>query len=156
MVKDLLVKLLLGLVIVVLSACEADERSSAQVTEADLANTQWRLVFFEEQGAEIPVIEGTEVTLQFEANGQAGGMASCNPFGAQYSLQENVLSFRQFVVTHTTCIVEDAMQQESRYLQALDEAGRFELDGDRLSIHYGENGGVLNFVRLEGPISPSP
>jgi heat shock protein HslJ len=120
-----------------------------------LANTQWRLVSFGEPGAEMPVIEGSAVTLEFGADGRVGGSGGCNSYGGVYQVQGDSLSFGEIVSTLMACADERVTQQEGQYLQALQSAGQFELADDRLAIRYGDGSGVLNFVPASSP-SPAP
>jgi heat shock protein HslJ len=116
-------------------------------TETSLANTRWNLVSYGEPGSETPVIQGTGVTLHFQAGGAAGGSAGCNTFGAQYEVMgDNQLSITQIASTSMDCSDIDLMKQEAGYLDALRSAESFELSGETLTIHYGD--GVLNFSRL--------
>jgi len=110
-----------------------------------LANTRWRLVSFGEPGDETPVVAGSTVTLEFEANGQVGGSGGCNSYGGKYQVQDGTISFGEIVSTLMACTDERVMQQEQQYLGALQSAGQFELAGQRLTIQYNGGRGVLNF-----------
>src|SRR5512138_2931006 len=61
--------------------------SAIPVTGTDLVNTQWVLVAFVEAATETPVLQETNVTLEFQEKGQAGGTGGCNTFGTQYQIQ---------------------------------------------------------------------
>jgi len=111
-----------------------------------LANTQWVLVSFGEQGIEAAPIEGTDLTLEFDEAGQAAGSAGCNTFGAQYNVQNGQISFDQIVTTEIACTAEGVMAQEQRYYDALQSAGEYELNADQLKIYYEDGQGVLNFT----------
>lgn len=118
---------------------------------SELAGTRWTLVSYGTPGAETPVVEGSEVTLVFQEDGQAAGSGGCNSYGGLYQVENGVLSFGEVVSTLMACVDEQVMAQEQRYFQALQTAGRYELSADQLTIHYDDGQGVLNFVRLRTP-----
>ena len=124
--------------------------------ETSLANTRWRLVSYTGPGSETPVIEGTEVTLQFEDGSQAGGLGGCNTFGAQYEVSDGkMLSITEVVSTLMACSEQALIEQETQYFEALQSADSFELSGDSLTILYGGGQGVLNFSRITSSIPNS-
>jgi heat shock protein HslJ len=111
--------------------------------QINLEGTQWML----ESLNETPVVPGSEVTLQFDADNMAGGHAGCNSYGGTYLLTNGNIEFSNMIRTLIACIDEDVMDQEDAYLQALETADQVIQDGDRLTITY--NGGQLNFVRVQ-------
>jgi len=155
--------LMIGLLLLVFTACipqpgsipntGEDQTSEAQ---SSLANTKWRLVSLSEAGVETPVLEGPTVTLEFDAGGQVVGLGGCNSYGTNYQVQGNLLSFREIIHTQMACQQEGIGQQEERYFQALQTAGRFELTGDRLTIWYDHGQGKLNLVKSNGKIDATP
>jgi heat shock protein HslJ len=152
-----LIELTLGVVVLVCAACTPQSGplpntgdGQALEVESNLANSQWKLVSFGEADAEKPVIDGSSIVLEFEQNGQAGGSGGCNSYSARYEVQGNQLSFGEITRTLRACEQEGITQQEQNYFQALEVAGRFELDGDHLAIWYDGGQGVLNYVKLEG------
>lgn len=112
-----------------------------------LENTEWTLISYGPPGAETPVIESSGPSLQFEAENRAGGYAGCNTYGGSYRVDGDSLSFSDIFRTLMACQDQAIMQQEDRYLEALQTTGEFDIDGDRLTIVYGDGQGVLNFVR---------
>jgi heat shock protein HslJ len=149
--------LLFGLVFLLLTACTSlgsipitgDEATSKPISR--LSNTKWRLVSFGWPGAELqaaatPVIESSTITLEFDADGQAGGFGGCNHYSVEYVVQENMLSFGEITRTLIAC-EEGIGQQEKRYFQALETAGEYELAEDHLVIWYSNGQGVLYFVK---------
>jgi heat shock protein HslJ/photosystem II stability/assembly factor-like uncharacterized protein len=116
-----------------------------------LANTQWMLESFGPQGAETPVIEGSTITLEFDATGQAGGSGGCNSYGSEYTVEGNTITFGLVNSTLRACVDEAVTQQEAQYLAALQSAGSFELTADRLTIFYEGGEGALNFSAASPP-----
>lgn len=160
--------ILLASLLLVLAGCvppETETPVSAQTQapggDSRLENTGWRLVSFGQPNAETPVIEGAELTLEFDSGVKAGGFGGCNTFGAEYQVVgEDQISINEIIATEIACEAEGVMQQEIAYFQALRSADRFEFSGDMLTIWYGEGGNALNFSRLTGstpaPVTPSP
>lgn len=151
MLSKNLLYLIIGVLTLSLPACatvsEETPMPGGDGAETSLASTRWRLVSYGQPGSETPIMEGTEVNLQFEDDNQSGGFGGCNTFGAQYEVSDgNQLSVTNIVSTLMACNDEGLMDQETRYLDALQSAESFELTGDSLMIRYG--GGVLNFSRV--------
>ncbi|MGH2523598.1 MAG: META domain-containing protein [Anaerolineales bacterium] len=141
-----------GVVTLMLAACApaatppaASSTDLPPVPANALAGTAWNLVSFGAPGAETPVVEGSTVTLEFQADGQATGSGGCNSYGGAYQAQDGALSFSAIASTKMACADEGMMQQEQRYFEALQSASGYELTGDQLAITYAD--GVLNFVR---------
>lgn len=119
---------------------------SGQDAASLLSVQQWRLDSYGAPGAETPVIAGTDVTLHFSQDGQAGGSAGCNSFGAQYQTSDGQISFSQVISTLMACADENVMTQEHAYLQALQAAGTYTLSEGRLTLTTQDGNTVLNFV----------
>jgi heat shock protein HslJ len=157
-------KLLLLIFLSILSACTsaaaqvttpAVEPTTPVETENPLANTRWTLISFGAPGAEIPVLEGSALTLEFEADGQAGGSGGCNSYGGEYRVQDNTLSLSQLNSTLMACADERVTQQEQAYLEALHSAGQFELTENHLTLSYNGGQGALNFSPAAATTPPS-
>jgi heat shock protein HslJ len=146
--------IIVGLLFLMLAACTPQSNSlpdtgdgQTPVAEVNLADTKWMLVSFGEPGAETTVIEGSTITLAFDAEGQAGGSGGCNSYGAQYEVQGDKLSFGVITRTLMACDADGIGEQEQRYFQALETTSRFELTGDHLTIWYEDGQGVLNWQK---------
>jgi heat shock protein HslJ len=113
-----------------------------------LLNTQWQLISYGEPGSEFEVIPGTNLTLVFEAENRVEGNGGCNGFGGTYTVEGNAITISEIVGTLMACAEDEATQQESTYLQALQAATRFEVTDDQLTIWYGEGDEQLNFIRV--------
>lgn len=77
------------------------------------------------------VIDGAEVTLQFNAADRLAGRGGCNRFTAGYELTETGLSVSPSATTLMAC-EETLMQQERRFLDSLAQVTRFQItpEGD--------------------------
>jgi heat shock protein HslJ len=142
-----------SLLLLILAACSADGGPAAGDKDhesVDLSNTRWQLVSFTESGSEIPAVEETAVTLIFQADAQAGGSGGCNTFGAQVQVTGSRIAFSEIVSTLMACTRPGVDEQERRYFEALGAAGEFEWTGNRLTIHYDDGRGELNFIQMGG------
>ncbi len=59
------------------------------------------------------------VTLQFVDAGRAGGIAACNHYGSDFTINGDTVRFGEIVQTEMYCEPDAVMQLESRYLAAL-------------------------------------
>ncbi len=125
-------------------------------TGEDLAGTRWRLVSLGTPGEETQVPADVDVTLEFEAGGQAGGSGGCNSYGGPYTVDNGSLQFGQLVSTLKACVDQEVMDLEAQYLDALQTVSEFELAGDSLTLTYAAGQSVLNFVRAEDGAEETP
>jgi pimeloyl-ACP methyl ester carboxylesterase/heat shock protein HslJ len=121
-----------------------------------LSGSSWQLVSFGPVGATNPVIGNVRITLEFGADGQAGGNGGCNSYGGSYTVHDNSLQFGEITSTLIACADQAVTEQEQQYLEALRTAGRFTIEGDTLKIAYQNDGGELNFTRSSGATSEPP
>lgn len=109
-----------------------------------LENTPWNLVSFGPSDSASPLIEGSTIALMLVA-GQAGGTGGCNAYGGTYQVQGDTISFDQITRTEMACEDETVTKQEQLYFEALESAGRYEVNGNQLRIWYDNEAGVLVF-----------
>jgi heat shock protein HslJ len=149
---DIRRRTLVGAVLVLmalLAACSTATQDQAPEESAVLPDTEWVLSSLNGNA----LIEGTEITLNFtEASVQ--GSAGCNTYSGSYTASEDSLRLSGMEWTEMGC-PEPAgiLEQEQAYLQALNAAASFRVDGDRLEV-YDEGGAQsLVFVAAGGPSS---
>ena len=125
------IRVLAGLTILVLAACDATGSTQGTTPEpasavADLAGTSWTLVTV--GGA--PVVEGgVGARLAFDAAGNVSGSTGCNSVSGTYALDGTSLTFGPLMTTRMAC--EDAlMAQETAVLGALAAVEGWEVDAD--------------------------
>jgi heat shock protein HslJ len=95
-----------------------------------LPGTSWRLVSL---GGEA-VLEKPEATLEFPEAGKVSGRASCNRFFGTVEMSGESIRFGPLAATKMSC-GDDADSQERKYLDALQSAERFAVDGPELLIY---------------------
>ncbi len=110
--------------------------------QPELAGTQWTLTALDGRD----VIATTAVTLEFGTSDEAHGHTGCNTFRTTYRLEGDTLTFdERIITTRRACMDAAAGAQERAYLDALASASAYALEGDQLTITYGE-GGQIEFV----------
>ena len=80
-----------------------DNTITTPSNENRLAGSSWQLVSFGLLAATTPVAGESPITLEFGANGQAGGRGGCNSYGGTYTLQNSSLKFREITSTLIAC-----------------------------------------------------
>ena len=100
-----------------------------------LADTAWRVSGINNGRSGVAsLVPGTEVTLQFAADGQASGWAGCNRWTSTYQLQGQHLSFGAAATTRKACPEDAVMAQEHAFLRALGDVSSVRVEGDRLEL----------------------
>jgi heat shock protein HslJ len=100
-----------------------------------LAGTSWSAVQINTGAGISTLLEGTSATASFSADGQVSGNAGCNTFNAGYQVNGNALSINQPSSTSALCPdPEGLMEQEFQFLNALQSAATFTLEGNTLTI----------------------
>lgn len=85
--------------------------------------------------------------ISFDADeGRAGGNGGCNSFGGEYEASGDAIKFGNLVSTMMACGSGNRMDVERRFLDALQEAERFEISGNRMRIY----GGKRMLLEFEG------
>ena len=134
---------LLGLATPLLLGLTSCAMPSAPAAES-LWGTEWRLQTLNGR----PVMADVPATLAFPEAGRVGGQGSCNRFFGSVSLDGDRLRFDHMGATKMAC-ERGAMDQENRYLAALNQAQRLERQGDSLTLHLSDGKPPLRFVRVK-------
>jgi len=128
---------LLALAALALAACGSDETTDEVdagdvPTAADLDNREF--VSTEVDGYDL--VEGTEITLGFEADSMVA-TAGCNTMSGAFGLDENALSAGPFAMTMMACD-EALMDQDTWLSEFLGGAPFIALDGNSLRLTGGD------------------
>lgn len=107
--------------------CTAPGMETAQAV--DLVGTNWLATDIGGQG----VAEGVQSTLGFVEPGQVAGKGGCNRFFGGVTMDGQSIEFGKMGSTMMAC-PPPMMEQEKRYLEALGEAKRFEVNNGTLLI----------------------
>jgi len=100
-------------------------------TPSALVGPTWRLTQLDGQ----PVIDGTSVTAEFSDEARVAGKASCNQyFGSARAEADGRLSVGPLASTMMACAPQGVMDQETRYLAALQAATTFVVSGSELRL----------------------
>jgi heat shock protein HslJ len=157
----------LWLVLLTLSACESDsQRVSAPDLAApaarwtsDILGEEWVLVAFVSADSSTKQrVDGTYVSLSFDADGRLHGSAGCNGFTGIWRLDDGNVRIGSLASTRMACgTPEGVMQQEQQFLLALEGAFEVLLRGESLRIDYGTAGDhllLLQIIREQAPPQP--
>jgi putative lipoprotein len=79
-----------------------------------------------------PIVEGRAPTMTVAADGHVSGQAGCNSYGGMAKIEGDAIDFDQMFATRMFC--EDAMVQETAFLQSLEQATRYAFDQDKLLL----------------------
>lgn len=107
----------------------------------------WRLTNMTESSAPTPMVPSAELTADF-ADNRISGSGGCNRFMGSYQTQGEQLTIGELASTFMAC-EESIMNQEVKYLSALQGAQRYEVnDQNQLTIFYQteQESGVLRFI----------
>jgi putative lipoprotein len=94
-----------------------------------LASTDWTAEQVDGQA----VLANARPTLAFEGEQRAGGTSGCNRWFASVEMSGETLRFSQAGATRMAC-EPYRMQQESRFLSALEAVRSYRVEGDTLRL----------------------
>jgi heat shock protein HslJ len=115
-----------------------------------IGDTAWQMVSI----AGEDVVDGSELTLEFDLKGLAGGTGGCNTFSTAYSADGDTIAFEPVVSTRRACLDEALGQQEQAYFRALESAVAYEVADNQLTITY-DDGEQLVFVQIMSLVNTS-
>lgn len=116
--------------------------ADATMTTPKLVGSAWRL----EDLAGAGVIDRAEATLEFPEAGRVSGQATCNRFFGFFETSGESLSIARVGATKKAC-PPAMMDQETKYLRALEGAERFRIEGTTLLLYSKGLDRPLRFVR---------
>lgn len=94
------------------------------------------------------VMDMAQTTIEFDGEGRVFGSGGCNRFTGTYTFEDGVLAFGPLAATKMMC-PEAVMDQEDRFLGALGEVERVEMDGPFLLIFFSGSDDPLRFTRAD-------
>lgn len=109
---------------------------------AALAGTSWVL----EDIAGTAVLDAPHATLEFPDGSRVVGNGSCNRFSGGVAIGDSTIAFSRMISTKIAC-PPTVMSQETTYLQALQGAERYALDGASLLMYVKGTDKPLRFSR---------
>jgi heat shock protein HslJ len=123
----------------------------AQATRPSLAGSEWLLEDLGGSG----VIDSVQATLAFPEAGKVAGDGSCNRFFGPAQISADSIKLGPLASSRMAC-PEAVMNQEKRYLDALQAAERFEWKAAHLLIYCKGSERPLRFTRMPGSTLATP
>ena len=111
------------------------------ILDSSLANTEWRLVSYDNRATLVPVATGSEITLKFNNDGSIGGSGGINLYFGSYTQTGTTITFGTLGSTEMAG-PEPLMDQESTYYRLLDSVRSFHSGGNTIELS-DETGHVL-------------
>ncbi|MFC1466661.1 MAG: META domain-containing protein [Candidatus Brachytrichaceae bacterium NZ_4S206] len=115
----------------------------------ELAGTNWVVTGYNNgKQAVVSVLQGTELSVSFGADGRVAGNAGCNNFFGPFTQQGETVAIGPLASTLKAC-AEPAgvMEQEVQFLAALESATAYQLDGDKLTLRTGDGATAVTLSR---------
>ncbi|MDQ3748794.1 MAG: META domain-containing protein [Acidobacteriota bacterium] len=127
-----------------ISAGESTENQSSG-NALTLNNTVWRWQSSESATGKITVDKPENYQLEFMANGKIRVKADCNTGGGSYMTEDNNISFVRIFTTKMFC---GEKSLDSRFMQGLESARSFRVEGNNLLIGGEGENGTMKFFRV--------
>lgn len=147
---------LLILVLFTLYACSPERQEAKQPPakpaataesmkpDVTLTNTYWKLV--ELNGAAVAPGEGKELHMILRREDQVAGYAGCNQFTGSVTVNGDGLAVGPIASTRRMC--PEVMAQEDAFLQALENAHRYDISGEDLALEDASGAVAMRFVAV--------
>jgi heat shock protein HslJ len=120
------------------------------VEPVELPGTSWDVLSYDNgRGGVTSVIIGTELTLNFDEETVAG-LAGCNNYNGGYEVDGQKINFGPLATTRKFCSdPEGTMDQESEFLAALENAARYEIEGDQMDVFFEDGARAMTLERMK-------
>lgn len=123
--------------IIVLAACGSG---------VSIEDTIWELESYGEKGNLQPVIQDTEITIEFKSEeSKIAGSGGCNSYFGGYEINKNELTIIPPIGSTMMACPEPIMDQEQEYFKLLETAETFQIQNGKLNISCSGNK-ILVFV----------
>jgi heat shock protein HslJ len=117
----------------------------------ELAGTSWDLLAYNNgTGGFQSAVIGVSVTAEFSEDGTLFGSAGCNNYTATWETGDGSIEISTGAATLMACADEDAMAQETRYLELLSLASTYRVDAGSLEMFDAEGLRVLQYLASAG------
>jgi heat shock protein HslJ len=114
----------------------------------DITGTWILLSYNGGNGTLVPVPLEERITAVYGTDSRVTGNAGCNDYFGQYTLEGGLISIGPLASTEKYCLwPEGVMEREGRYLGLLQEATRFNVNGNELTLSYYDQKQLLVFRR---------
>jgi heat shock protein HslJ len=135
-------------ILLLATACTQSQREEPLATTGtpQLGGTKWKAEAIDGQ----KVGDSVQSTLEFVAPDKVAGRGGCNQFGGPALVSGNTVRFGPLFSTKMACAENAAMDQEARYLKALESTGSFRVDDDGRLVLVDEAGAErVRLARVE-------
>ncbi len=117
----------------------------------DLAGTAWDLVAYNNgTGGFQSAVVDVSVTADFADDGTVSGSAGCNNYTASWEAEDGSIEIGPAAATLMACADEEAMAQETRYLELLSLADTYRVDAGTLEMFDADGTRLLQHFRSAG------
>jgi len=107
------------------------------------AGTAWKLVEINGLAVDRGDHEKAPYMVLQAGENQFGGYGGCNRFGGEYEISGERLNFSAIRATKMAC--PGTMELEARFMQALHQAARWKIEGERLHILAEDGSSLASF-----------
>ena len=128
---------------------EGTHLMTLQAAAQDLEGTNWQAIAVNNgKQAVASVIEGTEITAVFGADGSLSGLAGCNQYNGPYVLEGKQIRIGPLATTRKACPQPEGVEaQEAAYLAALANSSSYELVGTNLTLRDDQGATQVEFIK---------
>jgi len=114
-----------------------------------LASTAWLVTGYNNgRQALVSVLKGTELTMEFSADGRVAGSAGCNRYTGSFKQDGKALSFGPAAATRRMCVEpEGVMEQEQQFLKALETVATARHEADRVELRTADGAMAITLGR---------
>lgn len=103
------------------------------IDQVRIEDKKWMLEAI--KGAPVSRLGRTAFVVFDKGKGSAGGNTGCNVFGGSYSAVGRALKIIEVISTMRACIEDERMKIEREFLDGLEKANRYEIQGEKLMLY---------------------